>query len=89
MALNQTIIGDTSTHGGMVITGSDNTFVNNIPKSRLNDLLACPIHGINPIIVVSDNAFTNDSRGNSRITSLCACGAVIITGVSTDTFTNS
>jgi uncharacterized Zn-binding protein involved in type VI secretion len=88
VALNQTIIGDTSSHGGAVTSGSYNTFVNNIPKSRKFDILACPIHGPNPIMLVSPNAFTNDSRGSSRITSVCACGAVIITGNSPDTFTN-
>jgi len=47
--------GDTSNHGGMVISGHDAWTAkgangSNIPVARVTDMFSCPIHGVNPII---------------------------------------
>jgi uncharacterized Zn-binding protein involved in type VI secretion len=79
MSTPTTRIGDLTSHGGVIITGSDNCRADGIPVSRIADLHACPIHGVNVIVTGSPNHRVN-SRDTSRIGSLCACGAVVITG---------
>ncbi len=73
-------IGDPIDHGGVVITGSGNWTCNGIPIARANvDLVNCAIHGINPIITGSPNWKCN-GYPIARVTSVTACGAVIISG---------
>ena len=74
-----TRIGDMTSHGGVIITGSSNTSINGIPCSRIGDLHACPIHGINVIVTGAPHC-TVTGRPTSRIGDMCACGAVIVTG---------
>ena len=83
---NQVKVGSMTSHGGVIITGSSNTTVNGVPLSRIGDLHACPIHGINSIVSGSPDTITTASP-NARVGDLCACGAVIVTG-SPDTFVN-
>ena len=47
--------GDTSNHGGVVISGSGHwtalgTNGSNIPMARVTDMFSCPQHGVNQII---------------------------------------
>lgn len=79
MTTPTTRIGDTGSHGGVVVTGSDNCRANSIPVSRIGDTYACPIHGPNPIVTGSPNHRVN-SRDTSRIGSVTACGATIVSG---------
>lgn len=72
-------LGDTSTHGGAIITASHNTRVNGIPEARLGDILLCPIHGPNPIVTGSPRAQVN-GRLIARIGDLASCGAVLSSG---------
>ena len=72
-------IGDRSSHGGVIITGSPNVIDEGQRSARIGDLHVCPIHGITPIITGSPKTVVNN-RKNARVTSVCACGAVIITG---------
>jgi len=44
------LVGDTTTHGGKVITGADNNTVQDRPIARLGDEVDCPLHGVNKII---------------------------------------
>lgn len=71
--------GDLISHGGKVITSSDNVFTNNRGATRLYDLVDCDIHGINSIVTSSNNVFVN-GRGRVRIDDICQCGAIIVTG---------
>ena len=86
MARNVIRISDPGSHGGMVITGSTDTFANSKGIARHGDLYDCPIHGVNPIVTASTDTFVN-SRGVVRVGDLTLCGATLIEG-SPDTFCN-
>ncbi len=77
----QARLGDVSSHGGTIITGSVTTLVNGRPVARMCDLHVCPIlgHGVTPIITGSlDTA--SDGRPNARLGDIAGCGAMIVTG---------
>ncbi|MEJ8810702.1 PAAR domain-containing protein [Variovorax ureilyticus] len=44
------LVGDTTTHGGKVISGAANNTVHDRPIARLLDEVDCPLHGVNKII---------------------------------------
>ncbi|NIE57341.1 MULTISPECIES: PAAR domain-containing protein [unclassified Burkholderia] len=57
MALQIIVVGDTTSHGGRVITGSDTHTINGKAIARLHDLVDCPEkypdgrpHGVNKIV---------------------------------------
>ncbi|WP_407642274.1 PAAR domain-containing protein [Caballeronia telluris] len=54
-------VGDSTTHGGFVISGSDTMDVLGRKVARRGDLVSCPLpgHGVNPIIEGSDMIFDN------------------------------
>lgn len=81
MARPQARLGDTSSHGGTVITGSVTTIVNGRPVARMGDMHVCPIpgHGVTPIVSGSLDTAT-DGRPNARMGDMAGCGAVIVTG---------
>ena len=81
MARPQARLGDTSSHGGTVITGSVTTIVNGRPMARMGDMHVCPIpgHGVTPIVSGSLDTAT-DGRPNARMGDMAGCGAVIVTG---------
>jgi uncharacterized Zn-binding protein involved in type VI secretion len=81
MARPQARLGDTSTHGGTIITGSLTTMINGRPAARMGDMHACPIpyHGVTPIVTGSLKT-TTDGRPNARIVDVTGCGAVIVGG---------
>ena len=74
-------LGDTSSHGGTIITGSVTAFANGRPVARMCDLHVCPIpgHGVTPIVGGSLDT-TTDGRPNARLGDIAGCGAVIATG---------
>ena len=55
MARPQARLGDTSSHGGTIITGALRTMVNGRPAARMGDMHVCPIpfHGVTPIVTGS------------------------------------
>lgn len=77
---------DFTSHGGVIVTGSNNDLVNVRPEARLFDIHVCPLHGVNCIVTGSGNTMTN-RRLNARIFDTCACGAAIVSG-SPNTSTN-
>ena len=81
MARPQARLGDTSSHGGTIVTGSLTTLVNGRPAARMGDMHVCPIpyHGVTPIITGSLNT-TTDGRPNARVGDVTGCGAVIVIG---------
>ena len=81
MARPQARLGDTSSHGGTVITGSVTTIVNGRPMARMGDMHVCPIpgHGVTPIVSGSLDTAT-DGKPNARMGDMAGCGAVIVTG---------
>lgn len=46
--------GDSTTHGGKVISGSDRIKIRGRRAARKGDLVSCPLHGNNEIIEGSD-----------------------------------
>ncbi|MCK4139994.1 PAAR domain-containing protein [Ralstonia pseudosolanacearum] len=57
MSQTMIVVGDTTTHGGRVITGSETHTIRGKSIARLGDLVDCPEHypdgrphGVNPII---------------------------------------
>lgn len=49
-------VGDTGTHGAVVITGSLTSKIRSRPIARLGDLVNCPTHGVNRIMNVGGTA---------------------------------
>ena len=73
-------IGDTSDHGGAIITGSSSCKINDVPVARIGDILACPIHGNNPIVSSLAVYAKDDDKLLAHIGSKTQCGATISTG---------
>lgn len=78
-------IGDSTSHGGVIVTGTSKVLINGIPQSRIGDVHLCPIHGANVIVGGAPHA-VGDHSPTARIGDPCACGAVITSG-SHDTIT--
>ncbi len=78
MAYPVSRLGDTSDHGGAIVTASTSK-VGGVPVARIGDILDCPQHGKNPIvssIVISKI----DGVPVAHIGSKTECGATITTG---------
>lgn len=50
MARRIILVGDPTTHGGVVATGSSTASVAGKPIARLHDTVTCPHHGDNKIV---------------------------------------
>jgi len=72
-------LGDVTSHGGVIVTGSPKFIDNGQLVARITDLHACPIHGVNCIVTGSPTT-KSDALPVARIGDLCACGAAIVTG---------
>jgi len=81
MSKPQARLGDTTSHGGVIITAAIKTVVNGIPVARMGDLSSCPIpfHGVTPIVTGSLTTVT-EGLPNARVGDMTGCGAVIIAG---------
>jgi uncharacterized Zn-binding protein involved in type VI secretion len=72
-------VGDSTAHGGFIITGSETMEVIGRKVARQGDMVSCPIpgHGVNPIVEGSDMILDNGVRvalhGHLR-----ACGCKLI-----------
>jgi uncharacterized Zn-binding protein involved in type VI secretion len=75
-------LGDMTSHGGVIITGSPKLYDTGPPVARITDLHACPLHGVN-IIVTGSPTMSSDMLPVARIGDMCACGAAIVTGSAT------
>lgn len=74
-------IGDASSHGGVIITGSSEVTADGIPVARTGDLHSCPIegHGITPMY--SSSTVVNGGVGLIRAgMDYAGCGALIVSG---------
>lgn len=70
---------DTTSHGGVIISGCDSVLVNGLPVARIGDLHNCPEHGLGTITTGSGSV-TAGGAGVARIGDMTSCGAVIISG---------
>jgi len=50
MSTSIAVVGDTTDHGGRIITGSETHTIRGKKIARLHDLVDCPLHGINKIV---------------------------------------
>jgi uncharacterized Zn-binding protein involved in type VI secretion len=72
-------LGDTSTHGGAIITSASESKAEDALIARQDDILDCPIHGPNPIVEHS-SAMKCEGRWVARHGDATACGARLISG---------
>lgn len=72
-------LGDAGSHGGVIVTASEDVTVNSIGVARIGDILLCSSHGPQPIVTGSGTVFAN-GVGVARIGDLAACTAEIVTG---------
>lgn len=72
-------LGDTSDHGGSIITSASQTYCEGKLVARVGDILSCPIHGPNPITTGSPN-YPTEGALTARTSSKTVCGATIIGG---------
>lgn len=76
-------LGDSTDHGGTVITASSTMTVLGKPVARVGDLVSCPIkgHGVNPIIE-GQPAFTDQGKQVALDGHKSACGCSLISSLS-------
>jgi uncharacterized Zn-binding protein involved in type VI secretion len=74
-------LGDKISHGGQIITASDDTTADGIKVARVGDKAACAKHGT-VTIVTGAGALTTNNKLTARIGDKTSCGATIVTGSS-------
>lgn len=80
----QSRITDLISHGGSIIEGSHNVFVNALNIARVGDLCICSIHGLVSIATGSCKRHANGIPVARRNVDVTTCGALIITGSPND-----
>jgi uncharacterized Zn-binding protein involved in type VI secretion len=80
-------LGDTSTHGGAMVTSARKSMAEGKLICRVGDTLNCPIHGPNPVVEGSPNSLCEGPKV-ARQGDHTACGAALISGA-TKTVVNS
>ena len=70
-------------HGGSVIEGSPNVFVNGKAIARLGDAASCSLHGLTQISSASTITTVN-GLPVARLGDTCACGAILVDPGSTN-----
>ncbi|HEX5485954.1 MAG TPA: PAAR domain-containing protein [Limnobacter sp.] len=79
--LAQVILGDSTTHGGKVISGSPSTFFGpaRIPVARVGDMTSCPLCPPHVFPIVQGHPFFTDNHMNVALHGhKTACGASLI-----------
>ncbi|QNK67119.1 PAAR domain-containing protein [Variovorax sp. PAMC26660] len=73
------VLHDKTDHGGIVITASENTSIDERRVARIGDLVSCPLpgHGVNPIVTGS-RYVTLDGRRVARHGDKSACGCTLL-----------
>lgn len=81
------VIGDKTSHGGVVIEGSLVSVTGGKPLARVGDRVTCPLqgHGGVTVIATGDPTCIIDGRAAARHGDLTACGASLIAGQSQTT----
>ncbi|WP_043819771.1 PAAR domain-containing protein, partial [Rubrivivax gelatinosus] len=71
------LVGDRTSHGGIVLAGSPATSRDGRAVARLGDAVSCPRkgHGPRTSIVSGDASLLIDGRPAAREGDRCACGA--------------
>lgn len=73
-------LGDTSDHGGVMISAGSTVLVNGIQMCVDQDMHSCPIknHGITP--VTGTASYRSNGKHGVKTGDVTGCGAVITTG---------
>lgn len=83
------VVGDRTTGGGSVITGTMQTDIDGKPVARLGDKATCPKHkGVFPIIS-GDHTLVIDGQPVARHGDSLACGCTLLSGKQTLVFIES
>jgi uncharacterized Zn-binding protein involved in type VI secretion len=74
------LVGDKTSHGGVVVQGSAESTVDGIPIARVGDRVTCPKrgHGGTTVIVSGDPTCVIDGQPAARHGDKTACGATLI-----------
>lgn len=72
-------LGDTSDHGGEVVTSASKWEAEGKLIARKTDILRCPIHGDQPIVEGSE-VWECEGQPIARDGDLAACGARLVSG---------
>ena len=80
-------VGDKTSHGGVVVSGSPMTTVNGKMVARVGDKVTCPQngHGGTTVIVSGDTTMMVDGKPVALHGHKTACGAVLISSQFTAT----
>lgn len=76
------VLGDMTTHGGMVISAQQTYTVGGKPVACIGDKIACPLHGINVIIEGEPTMLVN-GKAVALHGHKCACGCQLIASTTT------
>jgi len=71
-------IGDRTSHGGVVQTGSAAMIVDGKGVARLGDTVTCPLHSGETIINSASDVYITDGKPTARDGDTTACGATLI-----------
>jgi uncharacterized Zn-binding protein involved in type VI secretion len=82
--LSAATIGDVTSDGGEIVSGSCDVFINNIPASKLGSGASSTLVGKTALKTGSGTVFINNCPA-TRCSDVTACGSVIVTG-SSDVF---
>lgn len=79
------VLGDVTSHGGVVLEGASTTTVDGKPVARVGDKVSCPVigHGL-CVIVTGDQTTLVNGKAVARHGDQCSCGATLVASV-TDT----
>ncbi|MGF6837074.1 putative Zn-binding protein involved in type VI secretion [Paraburkholderia youngii] len=73
-------LGDTSSHGGTIISASSDLTADGKGVARAGDMHSCPISGHGTTPLSSTSTVTNGGKGLVRVGDVAGCGAVITSG---------
>lgn len=75
------VLGDRTSHGGVVVEASQLSLTHNKPIARVGDQVTCPIPGHGTTVIVEgDPTMIIDGKPAARHGDKCACGATLISG---------
>lgn len=72
-------MGDVTSDGGAICTGSCDVFINNIPASKLGAGATSTLVGLTALVTGSGTVFINNCPA-TRCSDKTGCGSVIVTG---------
>lgn len=75
-------VGDVTSHGGIIISGSENCISDSMPIARVGDVGICvlPEHPSTFVIVSGSGSTYVNSMPVARVGSATSCGSVIVSG---------